>query len=194
MMARRPNLLADRDGVTFVEFALISPVLLIALMGAMDACFNAYMSVMLRGAVADAARGATIEAANGGALDAEVAASVRRVLPTAAFTYSRKSYDSFSVVGTPEDFSDVNTDGSCNNGEPYEDANGNGLWDPDRGRGGNGGARDVVEYKVTMRYNRLFPAPALIGLPPQFSVTATTLLRNQPFADNRAAPATRNCT
>lgn len=181
------------EGATFVEFALISPVLLIALMGGMDAAFNAYTTVVLRGAVADAARDATIEAADSVALDNAVTARVREVLPTAQFAFSRKTYDSFSLVGTPEDFSDLDSNGVCSNGEPFEDTNGNGLWDQDRGRSGNGGARDVVEYRVVMRYDRLFPAPALIGLPDVFSVTETTLLRNQPYADNRTAPSTGNC-
>lgn len=188
------SLRANRDGATFVEFALISPVLLIAVMGAMDAAFNAYTSTVLRGAVAHAARDATIEAADGGALDTAVTTEVRRVLPTAQLSYARKSYDSFSVVGTPEDYDDQNSDGACNDGEPFEDANGNGIWDADRGKNGNGGARDVVEYQVTMSYDRLFPAPQLIGLPEEFSVTATTLLRNQPYQSSADAPAMRNCT
>lgn len=184
----------DRDGATFVEFAMISPVLLIAMMGAMDAAFNAYTSVVLRGAVAEAARGATIEAADSGALDTRVSERVLEVLPSAQLDYARKTYDSFSVVGTPEDYDDVNGDGSCNDGEPFEDVNDNGIWDADRGRTGNGGARDVVEYRVTISYDRLFPAPALIGLAPQFSVTATTLLRNQPYEDNGTAPVMGSCT
>jgi Flp pilus assembly pilin Flp len=193
-LAMLSSLKRNRDGATFVEFALIAPVLLIATMGAMDAGFNAYSSVILRGAVADAARGATIEAADSGALDVKVRTQVREVLPTADISSTRKSYDSFSTVGTPEDFSDVNGDGACNDGEPFEDVNENGIWDADRGKSGNGGARDVVEYKVTMSYDRLFPVPALIGLEPQFSVTATTLLRNQPFADSESAPTTESCT
>ena len=143
--------------------------------------------------MADAARGATIEAADSGTLDVEVTNQVRGVLPTAELAFGRKSYDSFSTVGSPEDYDDLNGDSACNDGEPFEDANGNGTWDADRGKGGNGGARDVVEYRVTMSYDRLFPAPELIGLPAQFSVTATTLLRNQPFQDNRSGPATGNC-
>ncbi|UIP05730.1 pilus assembly protein [Erythrobacter sp. SDW2] len=187
------SLRRNREGATFVEFAMISPVLLIAVLGAMDAAFNAYTSVVLRGAVADAARGATIEDADSGSLDGEVTTRVRDLLPSAQLSYARKSYDSFSVVGNPEDYDDVNGDGFCNDGESFEDVNGNGLWDSDRGIIGNGGARDVVEYKVTISYDRLFPAPALIGLDPRFSVTATTLLRNQPFADSDAAPETESC-
>lgn len=191
--AFRP-LCGDTKAATFVEFALISPVLLIAIMGAMDAAFNAYTSVVLRGAVADLARDGTIEAADGGTLDTSVQTAVRRVVPTATFTFARKTYQSFSTVGTPEDYQDLNSDGACNYGEPFEDANRNGIWDADRGGSGTGGARDVVQYKVTMRYNRLFPAPGLIGLPTEFSTTATTLLRNQPYRDDRTPPTTANCT
>lgn len=193
MRSKVPSLLADTRAATFVEFALISPVLLIASMGGIDAAFNAYTSVVLRGAVADAARDGSLEAASGSTLDAAVATTVRRVIPSANFAYSRKTYQSFSVVGKPEDYKDLNNDGSCNNGEPYEDANANAVWDADRAGSGTGGARDVVQYRVTMTYTRLFPAPGLIGLPTNFSTSATTLLRNQPYRDNRAAPETRNC-
>lgn len=194
MRALASSLRRDCQGATFVEFALIAPVLLIAIMGAMDAAFNAYTSVVLRGAVADAARDGTIEAASTGALDTLITTQVHKTLPTAQFAFERTSYDSFSVVGTPEDYDDLNSDGACNDGEPFEDANENGIWDADRGKGGNGGSRDVVEYKVTMSYDRLFPTPELIGLPAQFSVTATTLLRNQPYDNTNTAPPTGNCT
>lgn len=194
MRGMLPTLRADTMAATFVEFALISPVLLIAIMGGMDAAFNAYTSVVLRGAVADAARDGSLEAASGNSLDTAVATAVKKVIPTANLAYSRKTYQSFSVVGKPEDYKDLNNDGACNDGEPYEDANRNAVWDADRAGSGTGGARDVVQYRVTMTYKRLFPAPGLIGLPTDFSTSTTTLLRNQPYRDNRIAPETRNCT
>ena len=39
---------------------------------------------------------------------------------------------------------DINANGTCDSGEAYEDANGNGIWDANRGRIGSGGARDAV--------------------------------------------------
>lgn len=194
MLRPLQTLRGNRDGVTFVEFALISPVLLIAMMGGLDLAFNAYTSTMLRGAVQDAARDATIETANTTALDTQVTNSVRNVLPSANLEFDRWSYASFSEIATPEDFDDLNGDGLCNDGEPFEDSNGNGVYDLDRAKAGdNGGARDVVVYSVTMSYDRLFPAPGLIGLPEEFSTTATTIVRNQPYDDMRPAPTTENC-
>lgn len=194
MLGLVSSLRQDTQGATFVEFALISPVLLIALMGGMDLAFNAYASTVLRGAVADAARGSTIMNADGGALDGDVRDQVRSVLPSVALTFDRKAYATFSEVNSPEDFTDVDGDGSCTAGEPFEDANGNGTYDLDRSVSGMGSARDVVEYTVTMSYDRLFPAPGLIGLPDRFETSATSLVRNQPYDEGRAAPETRFCS
>lgn len=81
----------------------------------------------------------------------------------------------------------------CSEGEPFEDANGNGLWDPDRGIVGQGGARDAVLYTVEVRYPRAFPVSGLIGLDPEFVSRAATVLRNQPFGSQETGAATGNC-
>ena len=41
----------------------------------------------------------------------------------------------------------------------YVDENGNGSWDADIGKSGNGGANDVVMYTVSVEYDPLFPNP-----------------------------------
>ena len=90
-----------------------------------------------------AARDATIEGAAGqeSKIDARVAHAVRQIVPSARISFSRKAYATFSEVGQPEDFSDIDGNGTCNDGEPFEDANDNGTWDRDRGTDGFGGAR-----------------------------------------------------
>jgi hypothetical protein len=111
--------------------------------------------------------------------------SVRWELEDLAFRFSQ-----------PEDYNDVDGDGSCNNGEPFEDLNNNGNWDADRGTAGQGGARDAVLYNVTISYPRLFPVARLIpGQSDTFTMTATTVLRNQPYGlQNETTPTTGNCT
>lgn len=190
------RLLRDQDGVTVVEFAMIAPTLLIAMMGILDLTYTMYTASMVQGAIQKAARDSTIEGASlqQSAIDARVRAAVLLVAPGATVNFTRKAYASYSLVGRPEDYTDVDGDGSCNHGDPYEDANGNGAFDLDRGASGVGGARDAVAYTVTVTYPRFLPIGSLIGRSNTASLTETTILRNQPYAANiRGVPAILAC-
>lgn len=189
----------NRDGVSVVEFAMLAPVLLTMVMGLLDLAYNMYTAQMLQGAIQNAARESTIEGASGreATIDAAVTTAVRAITPAATMNFSRKSYSSFADAGRPEDYVDQNANGTCDNGELYEDANGNGAWDTDTGTAGFGGARDAVVYDVTVTYERPFPVFALIpGQTSTYTLSATTILRNQPFGaqGERPAPTTGNCS
>ena len=199
MMRSVANLRPDQNGVIAVEFALVAPVLMLMLMGLFDLSYNMYTTQMLQGAIENAARNASIEGAVGkeAQLDAMVTTAVRAVAPTATLSFTRRAYSSFTKAGRPEDFTDVDSDGVCSKGEPFEDANGNGKWDTDGGKTGFGGARDAVLYTVVVKYQRAFPIAALIpGQSKTFTLSAATVLRNQPYGQQAAkvAPATGNCT
>ena len=195
--ARLRRVATDTSGVSTVEFALVAPVLLVAVMGLFDLGYTMYTNSMLQGAIHQAARASTIEGAGTRAadIDKKVEEAVKAVVYSSDLTFSRKSYASFSDVAQPEDFSDIDTDGTCNNGEPYEDANGNGNWDQDRGSDGQGGARDAVLYTVRVTYARPFPIASLIGQDNSFTLETQTVLRNQPYGlQSKPEPATGNCT
>jgi Flp pilus assembly protein TadG len=194
------KLRADQQGVSVVEFALLAPVLLTMLMGLLDMAYNMYTAQMLQGAVQAAARKSTIEgaAADSTGIDAVVTRAVHAVAPTATMTFSRKAYTNFGNVNRPEDYDDVNADATCNNGEPFEDANGNGSWDSDPGQTGFGGARDAVLYQVNITYPRAFPIFVFIpGQTSTFTLNASVVLRNQPYGMQSATattPTTEYCT
>jgi Flp pilus assembly protein TadG len=193
------SLRKDTTGATITEFALIMPALMTMLMGLLDLSYNMYTAQMLQGAIQDAARKSTMEgaASSSAALDSVVSTAVHTVAPGATLAFSRKAYTNFADAGRPEDYNDIDGDGTCNNGEPFEDANGNGTWDLDPGRSGFGSARDAVLYTVTATYPRAFPVFAFIpGQTSTYSMSATTILRNQPYGQQAAtaAPATGNCT
>jgi len=192
------RLARDERGATIVEFALITPALLITLMGLFDLAYNMYTAQQLQGAIQNAARQSTLEGAstNVSNIDAIVTRAVHAVAGNATLTFDRTAYASFASVARPEDYTDVNNDGTCNDGEPFEDANDNGVWDADSGSSGFGGARDAVLYTVTVVYPRAFPIAKLIpGQTDNFTLTATTVLRNQPYGlQNTASTATGNCT
>lgn len=189
----------DTRGATIVEFALITPALMIVLMGLFDLAYNMYTNEMLNGAVQQAARASTVEGAadKQAQLDQMVTSSVRAVAPQAEVSFSRKFYAGFSDVNRPEDWDDSDADGTCDDGEAYEDANGNGIWDASAGTEGLGGARDAVLYTVTIDYPRVFPISGFLpGQSNTYSLTASTVLRNQPYgAQNvEVAPTSGNCT
>lgn len=180
-MIRRPALLRDSRGASAVEFALIAPVMLMTLYGMFDIGHAQYTRSMLEGAIEKASRAATIEGAKTSTIDARVTAAIRQIAPNATLTFKRTALADFSDLGIPEDFDDINKDGTCNDGEPFEDANGNNAYDTDRGKVGNGAARDVVLYQVDVSYKRILPIGRLIGQSDIMKMNAATVLRNQPF-------------
>lgn len=191
------NARRDEDGVTAVEFAMVAPVFMVMLLGIFDFGFHLYAQSVLQGSLQTAARGSTLEAGTSTAddLDEYVRRSVNSVVPRADITFSRRNYQNFEDVARPEDFSDTNGDGTCNDGEPFEDVNGNGSWDQDRGRDGLGGARDAVLYSAVAEYPRLFPLHNFIDVPPQVRIEGATVLRNQPYSEQGARePEVENCT
>lgn len=188
------RLRGDANGAAMVEFALVAPVFLMALMGMFDMTYNIYTSAMLEGSIQKAARDSSVEDADA-VVDGRVTDAVQAIAPDATLTFTRRAYDSYANVRQPEDFTDLDSDGACNNGEPFEDANGNNSWDRDRGNSGFGGARDAVLYEVTVVYDRPFPISGFVpGMPRRVTTVARTLLRNQPFGMQQSAARVGNCT
>lgn len=180
----------DEAGATLVEFALLAPVLLTLLLGLFDMGFNLYTKTQLEGAIQEAARESTIEgaASRQSAIDNSVTAAVHIISPGATVTFDRRAFQNFSDVSRPEDYTDVNGDNTCNDGEPYEDANGNGAWDTDSGTTGFGGARDAVLLTVTVTFPRAMPVAKLIGLSSNQVLNTQTVLRNQPYGAQSLPP------
>ena len=198
-MRRLVALRSDVEGVSAVEFAMIAPALFVLLFGLFDLSYNMYTAEMLQGAIQKAARDSTIEGASvhSSELDGIVTKAVKSVAPGATLTFNRSSYANFTDVGRPEDYTDLNANGTCDNGEPFEDANSNSAWDASSGTSGFGGARDAVLYSVTVRYQRAFPIASFIpGQSDEFTLVANTVLRNQPYGlqESPPTPPVGNCT
>ena len=193
-MARR--LRRDASGATAIEFAAIAPALMMVILGLMDLSYNLYATTLLEGAIQAAGRDSTIEGAEtrGLAIDNELRDRVDDIVPNATISIDRRAYIDYSDVGTPEDFTDTDDDGLCNNGEPFEDANNNGMWDEDRGQADMGGARDAVLYTVNVSYPRAFPVMRLLGFSPTVTARSRTVLRNQPYGPQNKAATVGNCT
>lgn len=192
-LTRLDRLRSDASGAAVVEFALVAPVLVMTLMGMFDMTYNIYTSAMLEGSVQKAARDSSVEDADS-VVDNRVREAVRAISPDATLTFTRSSYDSYANVAKPEDFTDLDSNGACNDGEPFEDANGNHAWDRDRGTSGFGTARDAVLYEVTVVYDRAFPISGFVpGISPRITTVARTVLRNQPYGQQQSSVQVGNC-
>lgn len=190
------HLRRNQRGAAAIEFAIIAPTLMMVLMGLMDLGYNLYAGTLLEGAIQKAARDSTIEGASSAQLllDKRVTDVVDDIVSDATIQFTRKAYTNFQDVRRPEDFTDSNADGNCNDGEPFEDVNGNHSWDADRGSNGMGGARDAVLYTVTVTYDRPFPLMKLLGFNNQVTSIARTVLRNQPYSSQKVTVTVGNCT
>lgn len=189
------SLAEDSEGTTAVEFALLAPVLLVSLLGIFDLAYTLYTQSLLEGAIQSAARFSTLEGASAttASIDARIATAVHDIAPSASLSFERTAYASFSAVGKPETYTDTNRDGRCDAGEPFEDANDNGVWDSSRGRAGQGSSRDVVVYLVTVTYSRPFPVGSILGTGTTATLRSRTVLGNQPWDNVSQVPSIGNC-
>lgn len=204
---RRLSLLRACDaGATVIEFAIVVPVFLVLLIGAFDVAQMAYANAMLRGAVQEAARSSALETGDTTAADNQVKNAMTTVLPGSTVVTSRLAYFDFTDIGRPEKWDDkawegAPPDGACNNGEVYVDENGNGMWDADIGKAGNGSAGDVIVYDVTVTYTPIFTVPDFWNKQSvrdgwgARQLTAKAVRKNQPFAkQNQYGANTGKCS
>ncbi|MBY0520719.1 MAG: pilus assembly protein [Sphingomonas sp.] len=164
-------------------------------MGLGDVLYQAYLQSILNGAVQKAGRDSGIEGgdAKTSTIDAKVQTSVRQLAKSATFTSTRKSYDTFTEVA-PEPFVDTNGNGVRDPGECFTDQNANGVWDADPGASGQGGANAVTLYTMSVTYPRLFPIMGYFGVGSTQTISASTLLKNQPYSTQQTTTAVTVCT
>jgi Flp pilus assembly protein TadG len=185
-MSRRLTLRAlrgDTRGATIVEFALVVPVLAMLLLGTLDLGYRSYVTSIVQGALHEAARMATVGGVSTAQIQAHVESRLHEFSRNATITTTTRSYADFSGVKVPETITqDTVPLGTYNSGDCFQDANGNGTYDLDRGRSGMGGAEDVVYFEVSMTYPHIVPVATLLGWNNNVTITQNTVLRNQPYA------------
>ncbi|OHC96794.1 TadE/TadG family type IV pilus assembly protein [Sphingobium sp. D43FB] len=189
-ITRLARLRRDTRGVTLVEFGLIAAPLCLTIMAIADLGYQSYLRSVTRGALEQASRSASVGTLNSAQIDAYIAAQMATInAKNGTTSVVKKSYYNFSRVGKPEKITtDTAPLGSYNSGDCYEDANGNGSYDMALGSDGLGGADDIVYYEVTVSMPRIFPMAKMLGWSATQSTKATTIVRNQPWA-NQAKPA-----
>lgn len=207
MIRRIRALRRDNRGATIIEFAIVAPVMMLLLMGLCDLAYQVYAQAILTGSLQKAGRDSAIQGGgnNTVAIDNNVISMMSNLIKnptnncgtttgtTAVWCSKRSYYNSFSVIRA-EPFTDGNNNGVRNAGECFTDINGNGTWDSDPGLDGQGGANDVASYSMTMTYPRIFPVAGLFGWSTTNKISATTLLKNQPYASQSVITPKQVCT
>lgn len=176
---------ADRRGATAVEFALGLPILLSLIMGGIEIGYSAYAQSVLSGAARDAAR---IGLTGAGTREQRIASRIAALMQafpktgSAQVVVDSRVYASFEDVDRPEPWVDGDGNGACNAGETFQDINGNNRWDRDMARTGLGGPGEVVAYEISYPLQPLFGfLGTFTGGDRAVNLTATTIIRNEPF-------------
>lgn len=198
------TVIRDTQGIAATEFALIAPVFTMLLMGSLDIGHTLYMQAVLQGTIQKAARDSSLESGTATAtqttIDTRIRTAVKKLntsMTDSDITITRRYYKTFSTASAAqaETWTDTNTNNTCDNGEPYSDANNNSVWDRDGGNSGQGAARDITVYNITVTYPHLLPLWKILGTSSMNTVRATTVMANQPYGaqSQYAAATTRNC-
>lgn len=197
----------DSEGAYLPEFAFVLPVLMLLILGMADMGHAQFTNSTIAGAMQKAGRDLTLESAGSkqAEIDAMVRARILKLVPSATeITFEKKSHFDFADIGEPEPVLGDNGNERCDPGERYVDVNESGAWEADRGKTGIGGARDAVLYTATVSYPRLFPVHVMAGffkddngkpivMSPWRTLSASTVLRNQPFDEQDRGTIERNC-
>ena len=193
------RLRSDDRGATIVEFAMVALPLSILIMGGIDLGHQTSIRSTMQGALNDAARRAAVQdpqfAASGATTEEQVTNTILKQLepiaPNAEIVVTQANFYDFSGIGNPEKLmTDVNGDGTYDeaDGDCFSDLDEDGDYDTDSGRTGIGAANDVVFYTAEIDMPRLLPVAALIGFSPNYEMSVSTAIRNQPYGSQKVPP------
>lgn len=186
------SLLTNRKGATVLEFALVIPVVCTLLAAGFELGYRVYLGAIVQGALLEASRRASI----GDATEQQIEGIVRSRVATLSNASNvkeikKENFYNFSNVGKPEKLQfDKNGNGTYDALEDcYEDANNNNSYDY-QANAGLGTADDIIRYTVKVEYPNIMPVRRLFGWGNKQVITASTVLRNQPFT-SRMMPTVR---
>ncbi len=179
------TLLREQGGVTAIEFAFITPVVLLLVMGIVEFAMIMFVMASMESATALTARtGKTGYAPAGVSRVQQITNSINShtagLLNPGGIHIDYTIYPSFEKVDQPEPYTDSNGNGNYDQGEPFTDVNGNATRDLDMGLTGVGNAGDVVVYTVYYDWPVMTPIIKPI-LGSTFRITVRTVIKNEPF-------------
>lgn len=195
MTVRRPwrRIISCVRGSSALEFALVAPVVFLAISGIIDFMMVMFVSALLEGGLLDASRlgrvglDANDATAREQAMRDRIADATIGLVDMSKITITTKAYPCFDAIGKGEDFIDANSNGSFDAGEVYTDSNQNGQWDPDMGVPGMGQPGQIVLYEIHYDWAALTPLIGhIFGPNGTIPLSVSVAVRNEPFGP--AAP------
>lgn len=171
----------DRRGMTLVEMGFVALPLSMTLLALTDLGYRAYLDALVEGTLSRAARQATIGNKTSAEIDSFITAELNEFAPAAEVAITKRNYYDFTGIGLGEKYTDGTTSSSYIAGKCYYDLNNDGLYTTAAGREGLGGSDDIVYYAVNVTYPRLVPLGGFLGWGDHQTITANTIVRNQPF-------------
>lgn len=179
-----------QEGMTSVEFALIVPVFVLLVMGIVE-----FSMIMFTSAVMESATNSTSRLGKTGyvppgqsreqAIRNNITARTTGLLDPTKITINTYVYETLNRIGEPEPcISPPRTPCGGTAGVNFVDINGNGRWDADMARSGQGGAGDIVVYTAQYPWQVVTPVvSAIIGR--VFTISTRTVVKNEPFTVSR---------
>ena len=174
-------------GAALVEFAFAGPIIITMLMGIIEVSMVVFMNLMVEAGVRDASRfgltGAEIEGYTREEYIVElVNERTMGLLNITSENIDVRVYETFAEIQEAEPFVDANTNGDYDEGEIFNDLNGNEIWDGDPGTPGAGSSDDIVVYRVSANWAILTSYLAdLLGDDGLFTITSSIAVRNEPW-------------
>lgn len=193
------RLVRREHGATLVEFAMLSPVLILMIAGGIELGRLALIKSTLETTTSAAAREVLVDM---NISEDERERELRRIISEGLQPLGKTSADPVRIEtkvfrnfgdSYPESFSDLNGNGRYDwpsgnfPGEPFDDRNGNGRFDMAIQKEGKlGGVGDVVSYEVYLPVDLLFGFLAADwGLSNGLVLKSEVVLRNEPIRSSR---------
>ncbi|KTT69203.1 TadE/TadG family type IV pilus assembly protein [Sphingomonas endophytica] len=178
------RLRADRRGAAAVEFAIVALPAITIMCALVDLGYRQYVIQQVQDGLDRAARRVTVgTSTTTQQLTTMLKDNVAPIAPKATVFVVPSSYGKFRQVARPEPITtDTAPLGRYNPGDCFTDINGNGVWDADAARAGTGGSDDIVVYVATVTFPEILPMSRLLGWDGVSRITASTMLKNQPYA------------
>ena len=179
----------DSSGSAATEFAFTAPLLIMVIVAIMEFSMILFLTTLLEGSLRDAARFAVTGTTPIGmtreeAIVQKLQDATMGLVSIEQENVSTLIYPAFSNVGQPEPYIDDSpSNGQYDTGESYTDINGDGEWSADMGKPGVGGECDVVVYRVESDWPLMFGLLAA-SIGQQFTISASTAVRNEPYGNN----------
>lgn len=182
-MRLQHGLRSDERGASVPEFALILVPLCMILFGGLEIGYQIYVRAITLGALERATRLTTLQTVDSTAVEADIETTIKQIVPTATVQTSKGSFYQYSNIDAMERLTkDDNNNNVLDSGDCWEDVDDNGSRNTvSAGKSGIGGANDIVRYTTVVTYGRILPIYRFIGIGNSATVTASTMVRRQPY-------------